>query len=267
MERDNQNDGAEINKMTSYVCHCAKHALSVPHWFQTSWWSQSCSSVSLPWQDFFSCASLHSVAAWDYLGRRVDRRWESSEHHRTNLPLTLSRDKNRTTHYVLYCTLYQNACGWMLKRRRHYPVTWCWWFHMTRTWERSAGQASSEVFWEWAEEWALAEEGKKYRYKSIGTRYFIESAEKVNSRHIRVHLGTILAFFFFLPLLWRMEQCHGQQVCSQAAVYFLLAPKHFEVYHQKFEETREEALQTSCTWNTRGSKERQRETHKSSTVN
>lgn len=77
-----------------------------------------------------------------------------------------------------------------------------------------------------------------------------------------VHLGTILAF---LPLLWRMEQCHGQQVCSQAVVYYLLAPKHFEVYHQKFEETEEEALQTSCTWNTHGNEER--ETHESSTFN
>lgn len=86
----------------------------------------------------------------------------------------------------------------------------------------------------------------------------------MNSRCTWVHPGTILAL---LPLLWRMEQCHGQQVCSQAVVYYLLAPKHFEVYHQKFEETKEEALQTSCIWNTHGSKERQRETHKSSTFN
>lgn len=82
--------------------------------------------------------------------------------------------------------------------------------------------------------------------------------------HILVHLGTILPF---LPLSWRMEQCHGQQVCSQAVGYFLLAPKHFEVYHQKYEETTEEAHQTSCTWNTYANIETQRETHKSTTFN
>lgn len=62
-----------------------------------------------------------------------------------------------------------------------------------------------------------------------------------------------------------MKQCHGQQVCSQAVGYSLLAPKHFEVYHQKYEETTEEALQTSCTWNTYANIEAQRETHKSTT--
>lgn len=47
-----------------------------------------------------------------------------------------------------------------------------------------------------------------------------------------------------------MEHCHVQQVCFQAAGYCPPAPEHFEVLHQKYEETTEEALQTSYIYKT-----------------
>lgn len=60
-----------------------------------SWWSQSYSSDLLPWENVFVCLSLHSAVALDYLQRNSDHRWESWEHRRTNLLLSLVRDKNK----------------------------------------------------------------------------------------------------------------------------------------------------------------------------
>lgn len=52
----------------------------------------------------------------------------------------------------------------------------------------------------------------------------------------------------FLPLRCRMKWRHGRRAWSSAKVCSLWAPKHFEAYHQKYEETAEEAPQTFCTW-------------------
>lgn len=125
-------------------------------------------------------------------------------------------------------------------------MRWCWWHHMTQTWVTIAGQVSSEIFWEWAEEWILTEEKQK---KNINTLFLLI--------HVCINIITAANFLLIfqnwgkkiLLLTQGLEECQGLGLCSLGEVCYLSTPKHFVVYHQKYEETTEAAFQTFCTWN------------------
>lgn len=131
---------------------------SLPHWFRISWWGRSCSWDLLPWENSSACVSLPSAVAVDYQQRKpADRRWESWEHRRTNLLLSLVRDKqkqtkNPTIHLSTHTKTFSKGiivyvCVWGVTRHGYYPTTWRWSFRTTQKWATNAGQRCSGVFW------------------------------------------------------------------------------------------------------------------------
>lgn len=142
-------------------------------------------------------------------------------------------------------------------------MRWCWWHHMTQTWVMIVGQVSSEIFWEWAEEWILTEEKQNQNLNLASQNivltlfiqyYYVMSLfqcmhEYYNCHKPFINFINLQKQKFLLLLTQGLEECQGLGPCSLAEVCCLSTPKHFEVYHQKYEETIEAVFQTFCTWN------------------